>query len=185
MTGNDTSRLSATAAALRLAFDRAFAEPPAPKTAAFEDVLAIRIATDPFALVLSEAAGLFVDRTIVPVPSPVAELLGVASLRGRVAAVYDLGVLLGYPAAPAPRWFVLAREPGAIGLAFEAFEAHARIPRASFAETETDAAGSEHVRGAVQVDGVLRPVIRIASVLDAVARRHVPTSSPRSGDPHG
>lgn len=167
----DARRGIETAVSLRQAFDRVFAEPPAQAPAAFEDLLAVRIGHDRFAIRLQEAAGLYADRKIVPIPSSVAELLGIVSLRGQLTPIYDLGRLLGYPARAAPRWFVLARGPIAIGLAFEGFEAHARVPRASFAAGETDAPTHEHVRGAVRVQGVVRPIVHIASVLEAITTR--------------
>jgi len=150
-------RLSATATELRRSFDQAFAEAPRVADATAEDILAIRLGGNPYALRLSDIAGLHCDRKVVPVPSPVPALLGVASLRGVIAPIYDLGALLGYAPVTGPRWFALARGDKAIGLAFAIFEAHLRLPRASFSD------------GAVQAAGVVRRIIHMASVLEAIA----------------
>jgi purine-binding chemotaxis protein CheW len=88
-----------------------------------EGLLAIRVGADPYALRLSEIVGLHADVKIVPVPSPVAQLLGIVGLRGMMAPVYDLAALLGYPPAASPRWMVLAGASQSMGLAFDAFEA--------------------------------------------------------------
>jgi len=65
------------AAALRQEFDRSFADPPLIDVAAKEDLLAIRLATQEFAIRLSEIAGLFADKKITPVPSANSALLGI------------------------------------------------------------------------------------------------------------
>jgi chemotaxis signal transduction protein len=46
-------------------------------------------------------------------------VLGVASIRGDVVAVYSLAALLGYarPTAP-PRWLAILRDPEPVGVAF-------------------------------------------------------------------
>ncbi len=91
------SQVTGRAAELRDAFDRVFAEahPPAPPPS--EDLLAIRIASEPYALRLTEIAGLFADRKITPVAGRVSALLGIAGFRGLIVPVYDLQVLLGCP----------------------------------------------------------------------------------------
>lgn len=147
------------AAELRRAFDRAFAEAPPAGDARVEELLAIRIGADPFALRLAQVDGLFADREIVAVPSPVPELLGITALRGHLAPVYDLGALLGYSATPAPRWFVRARATP-VGLAFGGFEAHVRVPASALAGADT-----------VQLGGAVRPIIHIPSVIETIAER--------------
>jgi chemotaxis signal transduction protein len=166
----ETARLDGAAAKLRSAFDVTFSEAPIELTVASEDCLFVRIGNDPFAIRLAETAGLYADRKVVPIPSPVPDLLGVAALRGQLTPIYDLAALLGYRVCGSPRWFVLAREPKAIGLAFEAFEAHARIPQTSYTSVGTEST-REHVRGAVQVGPFFRPIIHISSVIQTIAKR--------------
>ncbi len=167
----DAHRFTDTAARLRRDFDRGFAEAPMTAASLVEDVLMIRIGNDPFVLRLSEIAGLHTDRVIAPIPSPVSELLGIVAIRGVMAPVYDLGGLLGYPVSQASRWLALAHGPKPAGFAFEVFEAHARVSQESFAAHETDSSSRTHLQGAVRIAGVVRPVIHIASVLEAIARR--------------
>lgn len=160
-----------TAAALRCLFDSSFVASASSMTEPLEDLLAIRVGADPYALRLSEIAGLYVDVNIVSVPSPVAQLLGIVSLRGRMAPVYDLAALLHYPPAVSPRWMILAgAQP--VGLAFETFETHLQVPRASLVDGEDRGEGSgatrQHVRGVVRAAHALHPLIRVASVVKLI-----------------
>ena len=92
-----------SAAALAEAFDAAFARPPASGRADTQSFLALRLGDDAFAVRVGDIAALHADRRIVPMPSAEPTLLGVAAVRGRIAPVYDLAALLGYPANGAPR----------------------------------------------------------------------------------
>src|ERR1700675_3898235 len=111
--------MGTTAATLRRHFDEAFAAPTSPIAEPLEDLLAIRVGSDPYALRLSEIAGLHVGVKIVPIPSPAAQLLGIVGIRGVMAPIYDLAALLGYPPAASPRWIALARAAQPVGFAFE------------------------------------------------------------------
>jgi chemotaxis signal transduction protein len=135
------------AEALRIAFDRSFAEAHHEKQQDEEDFLAVRVATKPYAFRVAEVAGLYVDRTIVPVPTRSPALLGVAGFRGKVVPVYDLRILLRLPAATAPRWLVLLSADGVFGLSFDLFEAHLR-----------------GASDAVLQSGVARPLLDAASI---------------------
>jgi chemotaxis signal transduction protein len=161
-----------TAAALRCLFDSSFAAAASSMTEPLEDLLAIRVDADPYALRLSEIAGLYVDVRIVPVPSPVAPLLGIVSLRGKMAPVYDLAALLHYPPAVSPRWMVLAGASQPVGLAFGTFEAHLQVSRASLADGEDRGEGGgatrQHVRGVVRAADARRPMIHVASVVELI-----------------
>ena len=165
------SRLG-TAAALRRLFDESFAAPAASVTELFEDLLAIRVGSDPYALRLSEISGLHVDVTIVPIPSPAAQLLGIVGIRGVMAPIYDLAALLSYPPAASPRWIVFARGAQPVGFAFQALESHLHVSVASLASGEGADAGTgasgQPIRGAVQAGGALRPIIHLASVVKII-----------------
>jgi len=128
-----TSALSGRAAELRRAFDRSFA---VPQNATVEDsveLLAIRAGGAGYAIRLAAVSGLFADRTVTALPSPVPELLGVAAFRGTVVPVYDLGVLLGHARSGKPRWLVLDTGTPAVGLAFEELDGHLRVPAGEIA----------------------------------------------------
>jgi chemotaxis signal transduction protein len=166
---NAVNTIEGTAAALRCLFDSSFAAAVSSMTEPLEDLLAIRVGADPYALRLSEIVGLYADVKIVPVPSPVVQLLGIASLRGKMAPVYDLAALLHYRPAASPRWMILAGAPQPVGFAFGTFEAHLQVSKASLADGEDRGEGSgatrRHVRGVVHTADVLRPMIHVASVL--------------------
>lgn len=169
---SDASQIAGTAAALRIQFDESFAAAAASRPERLEDLLAIRVGADPYALRLSEIAGLHSDVKIVPVPSPVTQLLGIVGLRGMMAPVYDLAALLRYPPAANPRWMVLARGSQPVGFAFETFEAHVQVSEASLANGKGQGADNgvprQHARGAVHAAGALRPIIHMASVVDMI-----------------
>lgn len=167
--------LTGTAAALRREFDRAFAEAPVTHTARFESLMAVRIGGDAYSIHVSEIGGLYADRRIVPFPTTVPELLGLAGFRGQLAPVYDLASLLGYPAArAAPRWLVLACRQHTVAFAFDAFERQMLLPLESVvASSGTGNAGPTrpHLRGAVRTDDTLRPIVYLASVIDDIQER--------------
>jgi chemotaxis signal transduction protein len=159
------------AAALRAAFDRSFADAPGGDgRKAAESLLAIRVAGEPYAVRLSAVAGLHSDRTIVPVPSPAAALLGVVSLRGAVAPVYQLATLLGHGASAAPpRWLFLARAAGElIGFAFDRFENHVQAAPDDFSAA-AEAVGPRATVVVRMADGV-RPLLDTGPLFDAIAR---------------
>lgn len=58
----DAVGMGERAASLRRAFDRAFAERPQKAVVTLEDLLAVRIATDAYAVRLTEINGLFANR---------------------------------------------------------------------------------------------------------------------------
>jgi chemotaxis signal transduction protein len=156
---------------LRLAFDRSFAL--APNTASdariVENLLAVRIGPHPYALRLADVSGLFVDKKVTWLPSPVSELLGIAGLRGTVLPVYDLGMLLGCPRAAAPRWLLLTAAT-VVGLAFEGFDGYLSVRRGSIVPEARAEAVDRHVREILHTD-VARPIIHLPSVLETIRNR--------------
>jgi len=73
---------------LREAFDRRFAEPAgADAGATQDDFLTITIGADPYAMRLSEVAGLYLTPRITPLPGSVPALLGLVGLRGALVPV--------------------------------------------------------------------------------------------------
>jgi chemotaxis signal transduction protein len=165
-----------TATALRRRFDASFAAPAASRPEPLAGLLAIRVGSDPYALRMSEIAGLHVGVKIVPIPSPVAPLLGIVGIRGMMAPIYDLATLLRYPPPASARWFVLARAPQPVGFAFETFESHLQVTQASLANGNGEDAGTggtaQHMRGTVRAAGALRPIIHLASVLKMIGDRN-------------
>ncbi len=153
------------AAALRLEFDQTFAVPAAAAAGAV-DLLALRVAGERYALRLSEIGGLHADRRIVALPGAPPELLGLAGLRGSLVAVYDLGAFLGAPSSEAPRWLALAGGDRTVGLAFEQLERYLRVATQNL--TLDAESKKRHFREVVNVEGEMRAVIDIASIVEKI-----------------
>jgi chemotaxis signal transduction protein len=172
----DATTMLATAVTLRRLFDESFAAPAASRPERLEDLLAIRVGSDPYALRLSEISGLHVGVKIVPVPTRAEELLGIVGIRGMMAPIYDLAPLLGYPPTINPRWFIFARASQPVGFAFQTLESHLQIPRSSRVNDDGEDAGTvrsgRHMRGTVRASGALRPIIHLASVLKMIQEQY-------------
>jgi purine-binding chemotaxis protein CheW len=156
--------------ALREAFDQSFADAPVPREAELEDLLCIRLAGSRYALRVAELSGLLADRHVVPLPSPVPELLGITTMRAAILPVYDLRALLGHRTEAKPRWVAVARA-ARVGVAFDAFECHIRVRRDAATPQVPGERSVRHVRHVVHVDGQLQFIVSLASVLDAIAAR--------------
>jgi purine-binding chemotaxis protein CheW len=170
------ARLLDRALALRRDFDGDFARPPSSAAAALVDLLAIRVAGDPYALRLDEVAGLAADRRVTPVPSPAPELLGLVGFRGGVHPVYSLRALLGYPAGALPRWLVFLGAGALVGVAVDGYDGHLRVARAELAARPSEA--RQHVGAIAEVAGGALPVLSVASLRQAITRR-IPGDRPR------
>jgi hypothetical protein len=115
------------AAELRAAFDASFAAAPSAPPPQHRDVLRVRAGGVAHDLALAQVASLHASVRIVPVPSPVRELLGVVAVHGAVVPIYDLAAVLRCGAGPGgPRWIAIARG-GEVGFAFDAFDGLARV----------------------------------------------------------
>lgn len=168
-----TSGLNDTVLALRQAFDLSFAQAPRTEVAQHERLLAIRMAGAPYAIRVAEIGGIYVDRRIMPLPTPLPQLLGVAGFRGQIAPVYDLASLCGYARAPSTRWLVLMRSAEPVALAFEGFDMHFSVASEHIASMpdqglpqhrDSRALFSEAARS----DEIVRPIIRLQSVLQEI-----------------
>jgi len=160
------SPASPTVFELRRAFDAAFADPPPSPRAIPEYVLAIGLAGDPYALRLTEVAGLFKDRRVTLLPGPLPQFLGVAGIQGRLVPVYDLRRLLGYAPNTNPHWLALILAPEPLGLAFDSFEGQFTAPRERFAAAP--AGGPRHLSQVVRTAEILRPIVDVTSVVEAI-----------------
>lgn len=169
MSGPET-RLGRTASELRRAFDQTFATLPDAGVRKSRDFLAIRVGTDGYAIDLAEVAALFADKSITRLPNSAPEFLGIAGFRGAVVPVYDLRVLLGYPAKEMPRWLVTAAAMP-IAFAFDAFDRHLRLATESVAQPESADSTHQHVREALRAPDMVRPIVDMASILAVITRR--------------
>jgi purine-binding chemotaxis protein CheW len=139
------------------------------------DFLSLRLGDDVHAIRMAEIAGLFTDVKTTSCPTSIAELRGIAGLRGALTPVYDLAMLLGYPMSSG-HWIVLAkgRTPA---LAFDVFEEHFRIESTSVAAQA--GSSSPYVREVARLRDRAWPVIDITSVVAAIKARTASASSYR------
>jgi len=175
---NETPVVESKAEKLRLAFDLAFALPPPQASQEVIDLLTIRVAGDPYAILLREIAGMVVGRTVVPIPAVTLDLLGLAGIRGGVVPVFGLASILGYggQASGSPRWMILCGAEEPIALAFSDFEGFLRVPRSSLHIEENPRAtgvrrGGQYVIQVASTDAGVRAVISIPLVVAAIRNR--------------
>jgi purine-binding chemotaxis protein CheW len=156
---------------LRRAFDDTFTRIPAPGGRSSEELLAVRLRGDGYAVRLAEVSGLQADRKVVPLPGTVPELLGIAGFRGNILPVYDLGALMGYAPTPVGRWLIMVGAPALVCLAVPAFEGYVRVARDEVRATEGTDASRPHVREILRIGTTIRFVINLASVVETIRRR--------------
>ncbi|HTL53039.1 MAG TPA: chemotaxis protein CheW [Planctomycetota bacterium] len=182
-----TDSLATRLAQMRADFDQSFAAAPIAAAAGQDHLLAIRIGDEGYAIRVAAIRAIAHVGRIVHLPSSLPELLGIAGLRGELTPLYDLGALLGYPAAPAaPRWFVQVGRDDTVGLAFEHFEGYrlTEIDPGNTAGTDpAAAAGADraasptgknlrpHVAAVVRLEGEVRSLIDINSLLNSLQSR--------------
>jgi chemotaxis signal transduction protein len=161
------SGVAGRAGELRLAFDRAFAEPIRLDTTLKVDLLAVRVDGRAFAIRLSEINGLFADKKITPVPGSHAALRGIAGFRGAIVPVYDLQILLGHSSTATPRWLVIAAA-APVALAFEAFEGQLRVSQDAILPQPSRPEFRGYAREFLRTENFVGPIMHLPSVLDAI-----------------
>ncbi len=167
------SPISAKAAELRSVFDQARAAPlSSGAEEQTEDLLAIRIARDAYAIRVNEISGLATDKKIVGFPSSVPELLGVAGIRGALVPVYSLAMLLGYNAeTERTRWLALCGPEDPVALAFSDFEGYVRVSLTQLYAAEQKDMASTHVQHVVRATDMSRGVVSIPLIRKTIQRR--------------
>jgi chemotaxis signal transduction protein len=167
---SDSSTIANTAAELRNEFDRAYAiSLSADQSEQAENLLAIRLGGDLYALRVSEIIGLAKDRKIIPLPGPIPELLGVAGIRGGLVSVYSLAALLGYGLnGSSGQWLALCGTEEPVGLAFSDFEGYIKVP---FAQVYAQNNVREHVKDVARAADSIRAIVNISSILDTIKKR--------------
>jgi purine-binding chemotaxis protein CheW len=167
---DDQSLTSHRVAELRSAFDLSFARTPNIDATPKDDLLIIRLEATAYALRLAHVAGLFAGKKITRVPSGVPGLLGIAGFRGAIMPVYDLAALMDHTPAEAPRWLVIAAN-APVAFAFAGFEGHVRVSREALAIQQTADQPRRYVRELVRTQETIRPLIDLASMLEAVTKQ--------------
>lgn len=159
--------ISERAAELRREFDRGFAAPPHIESLK-DDLLAIRIGAQPFAMRLSEIGGLFADKRVTKVPGSITALRGIAGFRGTLLPVYDLPALLGSPpSTQSLRWLVVAAvEP--VAFAFASFEGHLRATRSEIVPRSAQDGPTPYAREYVRAANLMRPILDLLAILATI-----------------
>ena len=170
------SHFAERAMTLRSAFDRSFAEPARLDTTPMADFLAFRAGSQACAVHLSEIAGLFADKKITHVPSHAEGLLGIAGFRGAIVPVYSLAAFLGNSPSETPRWLVVASGTP-VAFAFETFDFHLCVPREAILPREAGEFASKYVDEFVRAPDLVRPVMRLTAILDAIGKETQTTAS--------
>jgi purine-binding chemotaxis protein CheW len=172
MTGTVAGRL----AELRREFDGSFAEPLRRHDEDQVELLAIRAGGRPYALRLSQTSGLYPDRPVTELPSPLPALLGVAGFGGGILPVYDLASLLGHPLGDRPRWLVLAIGSPSLAFAFSELDGHVRVAADTIITEGHE--GADCLRGMVPLPGGTRPIVDMPAARAAVQRLIGPEGGP-------
>jgi chemotaxis signal transduction protein len=163
--------------ALRRQFDAAFARPVGGTVAAAEEILAIRVAGDSFAIRVRDLSGLAKRPPLTTLPNRTRALLGLVGIHGVVVPVFSVAELLGYDTARLSQsWLVLHGIEEPVAFAFEAVDGYRRAPREAFCQATESHAEREHIVEAVRLDTALCPVLELGSIRDALAAR--PTDRP-------
>lgn len=163
---NATLAIGSRAAELRQAFDRSFASPPPQAAQETEDLLAISVAGDSYAIRLAEIVGIVAGRTVIAVPAATSHLLGLAGIRGEIVPVFGLASILGYRlASDAPRWVILCAGEETIALAFADLEGYLRLPKSSLHADENLGSTRRHVSHVASTATGVRAVISVPLVL--------------------
>lgn len=117
-------------ATMRRAFDEAFAHPQVHPDDEPEQLIGLRAGDKRYAVRLKDLGALHARPPVTPLPGGAAALIGVASVRGEVVAIYDLAMLLGGPDDRLrARWIVTARGAPTFAFAFAELEEHHRAGR--------------------------------------------------------
>jgi chemotaxis signal transduction protein len=158
---------------LRTAFDHAWAVPPSSSAEVQTDnLLAIRVSQDAYAIKVHEIAGLVTDRKIVAFPGPIPELLGVAGIRGALVPVYSLAELLGYGVeAEQVRWLALCGTEESFALAFSGFEGYVRVRHAELYAAEQKNVRRTFVTQVARTPEMVRAVVSIPLLREAIQER--------------
>lgn len=165
------------AAELRAAFDRSFAVAARADELAQNDLVAIRVGDEPYAIRVADVAGLFADRQVTHVPGGHPAQLGIAGFRGALVPVFSLRLLFACSPGPMPRWLVVAAAMP-VALAFDAFEGHVRVQADDILTRQAPALRHGVAPEFVRTGEVVRPLIHLPSVIDALGATEAPPLQP-------
>jgi chemotaxis signal transduction protein len=154
-------------AGLRSAFDRTFQLPYQLKTKDVEPMIAFRTAGTALAVRVQHITGVMKRTVILPVPSIVPELLGVAAVRGGLVPVFNLAALLELPPSGEPQWFMLMNRQMPVVFAFDGLEGRIEVERAHVYADETSSP-RKHIHQLAEVGSVVRAVIDVSGLMESI-----------------
>lgn len=154
---------------LRQEFDGAFALPPRELGAAKLEMLGLRLGGHPYALSLTEIKSLRQGKTLLRLQSKQAAFLGLAGEHGALWPVWDLAQLCGYEAPKRPAWLVLVNTETPWAAAFESFDGYFQIAPDALSPLSGGAASS-FAREVCTYQGQMRPLLRLALVLETIKK---------------
>jgi chemotaxis signal transduction protein len=154
------------------AFDASFAALPSGRDEEVERLLALRIRKDAYAIRIREMAGFAAARKVVPIPSSIPEMLGLAGFRGVVLPVYSLAALIGYGLDDGPlRWFILCGGADKIALGFADLDGYLELPRSELRAAERRDDESTQVAEVVSAGGEARAILGVSVLLGRIERK--------------
>lgn len=156
------------AAQLRRAFDAGFAAPLPPPRAPSERLLLVVVGEETCAVPMAECSGVERAPRITGLPARRPAFRGLAAVGGAVLPVYDLAAQLGLAAAARQPWLLVSAGHQRVAFLVAAVEGYADVE---------DAGGVEADGITVPVAGVPRRLIRLAALIDRLARE-APAGTP-------
>jgi purine-binding chemotaxis protein CheW len=167
------SSFEASIRRLREDFDAQFAKAP-PLPEAREELRAIRVAREPYALLMGEVGRLARCRAVTPLPGAPPAFVGLVEIRGEVLPLWGLAGLLGYPLPwPPPRWLACCRAAPAWAAAFDGYEGHLRAP---LHELKPFAGGGRAAGLAGSLctsGGLIRPVLSLERLQQSIRTKEI------------
>jgi chemotaxis signal transduction protein len=155
---------------LRSEFDRTFAE-PLTSVQDGEDLLALRAGDAELAIRIRETAGIQRCPVLTLVPSRSPALCGLAGVRGRLVAVFDLGSLVCGQTVRQGGWILLCAADPSVALRFDGLDGYERLGTQEIDSSVAPAAGdSEALSRLVLLSGRRRALLTVPSLLGMVDR---------------
>lgn len=154
---------------LRRTFDLTFQLPYQLTAKSVEPMIAFRTAGVALAVRVQHITGVIKRGVILPVPSIVPELLGVAVVHGVLVPVFSLAALLGFPPTGEPQWFMLTNRETPAAFAFDGLEGRVEVERAHVYADETFSP-SKHTHQLAEVGSVIRAVIDVSGLIESIRK---------------
>jgi len=132
-----------------------------------EPMIAFRTAGVALAVRVHHITGITKRGVILPVPSTVPELLGVAVVRGVLVPVFNLAALLGLPPSAELQWFLLTNRETPVAFAFDGLDGRVEVERAHLYVDET-ASQRKHTHELAEVGSTVRAVIDVPGLMEAI-----------------